>query len=147
MKTRKTDVKYVEWFGADVMHSATRNWLSELLFAKDEQLFFDDLIKTYTLKLIEEKHFKRCKNIIERLVGLQKETDKLISSLKSHEKNLKIMVDNVDEFEKEDKYKSDHRAFNDLISDYFENYKAVKKQLFRLIKGIKKENKQKLLLE
>lgn len=147
MKTTQTEVKYVEWLSAEVMHTASRNWMSELLFAKDEQLFFDDLIKSYTLKLIESKHFAKSKKIVDKLVELQKETDKLISTIKKHENDLEIIVNKTDELEEEENYRNSHRELIVLIAEYFENYRSVKKQLYKLIKGVIKENKQKLLLQ
>ena len=52
MKNMYTKANYVEWLSAEVMHEASRKWLSELRFIKDEQLFFDDLINSYTNHLI-----------------------------------------------------------------------------------------------
>jgi len=147
MKTKQTEVKYVEWLSAEVMHTASRNWMSELLFVKDEQLFFDDLIKSYTLKLIESKHFAKSKKIIDKLVKLGKETDKLISTIKKHEIDLEIMVNKKDELDEEENYKNAHRELIILVAEYFENYRSVKKQLYKLIKGVIKEKKQKLLLQ
>jgi hypothetical protein len=146
MKTKQTEVKYVKWLSAEVMHTESRNWMSELLFAKDEQLFFDDLNKSYTLKLIESKHFSKSKKIVEKLVSLQKETEKLISTIKQHEVDLEIMINKKDELEEEENYKNAHRELIVLVADYFENYKSVKKQLYKLIKAVIKEQKQKLLL-
>lgn len=147
MKTPQTEVKYVEWLSAEVMHTASRNWLSELLFAQDEQLFFDDLIKSYTLNLIDSKHFPKSKKIIDKLVNLHKETDKLIPTIKKHEVGLEIMVNKIDELDEEENYKNTHRELIVLVAEYFVNYRSVKKQLYKLIKAVIKEKKQKLLLQ
>ena len=48
MKTTKRKVKkYEAWLSPETMHKGSLNWLSELRFAKDEQLFFDDLVKLH----------------------------------------------------------------------------------------------------
>ena len=147
MKTSSKDIKYVEWLNADVMHNASRNWLSELMFIKDEQLFFDDLIKSYTLQLIDSRYFAKSKKIIDRLSHLQKDTDKLIEKVKKHEIGLKVMVDKIDQLEEEENYKKEHRNLIILVTEFFQMNQSVKKQLFKLIKGIIKEKKQKLLLQ
>ncbi|MFD0836084.1 hypothetical protein ACFQ0I_09930 [Mariniflexile aquimaris] len=147
MKTPQKEFQYVEWLSAEVMHTASRNWLSELLFVKDEQLFFDDLIKSYTLDLIDSKHFPKSQKIVKQLADLQKETDKLIPIIKKHEIGLEIMVNKIDELEEEENYKNEHRKLIVLVAEYFENYKTVKKLLYKLIKGVIKEKKQKLLLQ
>ncbi|NNK40881.1 MAG: hypothetical protein HKP45_09540, partial [Winogradskyella sp.] len=59
MSTFNTNPKMVEWLNADEMHDASKKWLSELEFVADEQLFFDDLIKSYTLQLIDSKYFNK----------------------------------------------------------------------------------------
>ncbi len=41
METQHTSSKYVEWLSAEQMHLASKEWLSELLFIKDEHLFFE----------------------------------------------------------------------------------------------------------
>ena len=46
MESNKTKAKYQEWLSPEIIHKATLNWLSELKFIKDENLFFDDLIKS-----------------------------------------------------------------------------------------------------
>jgi len=147
MKTTQTEANYVAWLSAESMHDTSRNWLSELLFVRDEQLFFDDLIKSYTLQLIDSKHFNKSKKIVSKLVSIQKETNVLIETLNAHERGLDIMVDKKDQLDEEENYKNAHRELIVLLSDFFEAYQSIKKQLYKLIKGIIKENNQKRLLE
>lgn len=147
MKTTHTKTIYVEWLNATVMHDASRKWLSELLFIKDEQLFFNDLIKSYTLQLIDSSHFSESKNVIDKLIKTQKKTNKLLQAVENHERDLKVMVDVIEQVEEEEAYKEEHRVLIVLVNDFFQNYQAMKRQLFTLIKSIIKEQKQKRLLE
>lgn len=146
MKTDNKSRKYTAWLSSETMHNSSKKWLSEIEFAKDEQLFFDDLVKSYTLQLIDSKHFKESRRIITQLDKLHRETDELLDSLKKHEKGLKIMVDGKDEIELENAYKSEHAKLIIAVSDFLENYRTLKKQLFALVKSIMKEMKQKRLL-
>jgi len=102
MKPKQTKPKYVVWLSAETMHKSSRKWLSELMFVKDEQLFFDDLIKSYTLQLIDSKHFEESKQLVNTLSNLQKKTNMLIESVKTHETDLKIMVDGINQLKEED---------------------------------------------
>jgi hypothetical protein len=147
MKTKDFKVKYEAWLSADIMHNNSRKWLSELKFAKDEELFFDDLVKSYTLQLIDSKHFTDGKKIIDKLNILQKETDTLIKTIKNHEKGLKVMVDGINELEKEDAYRDKHAKLIIVVSNFLEKYRTLKTELFSLIKGVIKEGKQKRLLQ
>ncbi|WP_298493577.1 hypothetical protein [uncultured Algibacter sp.] len=148
MKTKQFKVKkYEAWLSTEIMHSSSIKWLSELKFAKDEQLFFDDLIKSYTLQLIDSKHFAESKKIVSQLVAQQKETDELISKVLDHEKGLNIMVDGINQIKEENAYKDEHGKLIIVMSEFSKKYKVLKSQLFTLIKSIIKEGKQKRLLQ
>mgnify|MGYP003624286277 FL=1 len=108
METTQTEAKYQEWLSPEIIHKASLNWLSELEFIKDEQLFFNDLIKSYTFQLIDSKHFKRSKDIVDTLIELQKRTKTLIGIVKAHESDLKILVDGKDQLAEEKAYKKEH---------------------------------------
>jgi hypothetical protein len=147
MKTKSNRPKYVAWLSAETMHNASKKWLSELEFAKDEQLFFDDLVKSYTLQLIDSKHFNESKKVVNELGKLQKKTDRLIETVKEHERGLEIMVDGIDQIELENAYKDEHGKLIITMADFLESYKTLKTKLFVLVKSVLKSNKQKRLLK
>lgn len=147
MKTKEINAKYDVWLNAENMHRDSRNWLSELDFAKDEELFLDDLIKSYTLQLIDSKHFTESKKVIEKLNSIQKETDSLLEIVKNHEKGLSIMVDGINEFDKEKAFKNKHVKLIINVKNFLERYRTLKTELFTVVKGVIKEGKQKRLLE
>ena len=147
MKKTQTSTKYVEWLSAETMHKNSIEWLSDLEFMKDEQLFFNDLIKSYTLQLIDSKHFKESKRIIDVLGKLQKKTDLLIKYVKTHKNDLKIMVDGIDQPKEEESYKNTHRGLIIKISEFLNAYRVLKTKFFSLMKSIVKEEKQKHLIE
>lgn len=147
MKAKHKKPKYVAWLSTETMHNASRKWLSELEFIKDEQLFFDDLIKSYTIQLIDSKHFTNSKNIITQLEKLQKETDELLETIKKHQRELTIMVDGINQIELENAYRDEHGKLIITVSNFMNNYRAIKSQLFTLVKSIIKEGKQKRLLQ
>lgn len=146
METQKNR-KYVEWLNADIMHEASRNWLSELRFIKDEQQFLSNLIKSYTLQLIDASHFAESKKIVETLEALQKKNKKYIETVKAHENELLIMVDGIDQLQEEEAYRNKHRTLLVNINYYFKEYRKLKKQVFRTIEDIMKHEKQKRLLQ
>ena len=147
MKTKSDQYKYIEWLTVEDILEDTRKWQSELEFIKDEELFFDDLIKSYTLQLINSKHFEESKRIMDKLSKFHKKTDTMIGLVKSHERKLKILVDGIDQPKQEDGYKKEHQWLINNFDEYLEKYKALKAQLFDQIKNILKEQKQKLLLQ
>ena len=147
MKTTKTDIKYVEWLSAEVMHKNSIEWLSELRFINNALLFFDDLIKSYTLQLIDTKHFDESKKVVDKLGTSHKKTNYLIKIIQVHQNDLKIMVDGLDEPKEEEEYKNEHRKFIIMNNEFFKTYRIVKTEICDLIKNSLKEQKQKRLLQ
>ncbi len=146
MKTQKPNVKYIEWRSPEELHEASLNWLSELKFIKDEQHFLDELIENYTLQLISKKIFDSSKKVVNDLDNKRKNIDPLLKRIINHCNALTILVDGEDQPAEEKQYKEDHRLLLIEVSDYLNNYKDIKREIFELIKTIMKQSKQKRLL-
>ena len=147
MTDLNTQARYVKWLSADDMHKASQEWLSELRFIKDEHLFFDDLITLYTSNLLDAVAFSYIQELIDVLNRSQKQNNVLIEAILLHEKELQIMVDGKDQLEEEKAYTKEHRDLILAIAEYLKEYKTLKSQLFDLIKKVKKEEKQKHLID
>ncbi|WP_281847580.1 hypothetical protein [Olleya namhaensis] len=146
MKT-KSNSKIVEWYSAERMHDMSKKWLSELNFIKDEQQFLEELITDYTHQIINDDALSRAQDVTTALLRTTRGTQKLITALEQHENDLSLMVDGKDELEKEKKYKAEHIEFIATISSFFHDYKAVKFEIFNLVKKLMKTDKQERLLK
>ena len=147
MKTVHTNAKHTEWLSADEMHFESKKWLSELEFCKEEQWFFEDLIRSYTIQILDNNHFEESKKLIEKLTKIVKQTKTLTNAVKSHERELSVMVDGVDQIEEETAYKKEHRNLSELFEEFKKRYRTLKTKLFDLIKTVMKESKQNRLLD
>ncbi len=147
MNTTETKMKFAEWLSAEEMHKNSKSWLTELSFIKDEHLFFEDLIKSFTIQLLGEKDFIDIKEIIDAVNRSEKENNMLIEAIKVHESDLQIMIDGIDQPKEEEGYKKEHRELITMISDYLKNYKKLKAQLFEIISKIMKNEKMQRLLK
>ncbi|NEV94961.1 hypothetical protein G3567_12510 [Psychroflexus sp. YR1-1] len=145
MKT--SQLKYVEWLDAEEMHEASKEWLSELNFIKDEHVFFEDLVTKFTPQLIAYGKFSSNKEIIDAINRSQKQNNTLIEAVKIHENELQIMVDGIDQLEEEKAYTKEHSDLIVAITEFLKEYKSLKTQLFDIIKNIKKEDKNRHLLD
>jgi hypothetical protein len=145
MKT--TQLKYVEWLSAEELHEASKEWLSELNFIKDEHLFFEELVTQFTSQLIAFGNFSDSKEIVDAINRSQKQNNTLIEAVKIHENELKIMVDGIDQLEEEKAYTKEHSDLIIAITKFLKEYKSLKTQLFDIIKNIKKEDKNRHLLD
>jgi hypothetical protein len=147
MKTIQTQARYVEWLSPEDMHNASQEWLSELKFTKDEHLFFEDLITTFTTQLIESGKFSDNKEIIDAINRSEKQNNLLIEAIKIHENELQVMVDGIDQLEEEKAYTKEHSDLIIVIAAFLKEYKSLKTQHFRIIKNIKKEEKLRHLID
>ena len=146
MKTIMPNIKYIESKNPDELHVESLNWISELKFIKDEQHFLDELLKSYTIQLIENQDFSKNKEIISQLSKLRKTGEKLMKKLINHENELLILVDGIDQIKEEKHYRFLHSTYLLEVTNYFNDYKAIKRDIFIVIKAIMKHEKQKRLL-
>jgi len=147
MKTKQSYTHYIEWLSAEQMHEASKEWLSELKFIRDEHRFFEDLITSFTFPIIESGKFTDTKEIIDAINKSNKQNNLLIEAIKTHENDLQIMVDKIDQLEEEKAYASEHRTLITTITKFLNEYKSLKSQLFEIIKTVKKEEKLKHLID
>lgn len=147
MGTNFKNYEYTEWFSADQMHETSKVWLSELKFIKDEHHFFEDLITSFTYQILAFGKFSDTTEIIDAINKSEKQNIILIQTIKSHKKELKIMVDGMDQLKEEKAYIKAHKDLIISVTNYLKDYKSLKTQLFKIIKNIKKEDKQRHLLD
>ena len=140
------DIKYIESKSPGEPHVESLNWISELKFIKDEQHFLDELLKSYTIQLIEKQDFAKNKEIISELSKLEKDGEKLLKKIINHENELLILVDGIDQIKEEKHYRFLHSTYLLEVTNYYNNYKDAKKKIFDVIKKIMKQEKQKRLL-
>lgn len=146
MKTSGKQIKYNEWLSADELHNNSQTWLSKLRFAQGEQTFLNNLIKDYTLDLLDSKIFPEVKPSINSLQKMQHELAVLLKKIILHEKQLQIMVDDVDQLKMENAYLDTHVELTTDVNVYFKEYEGVKTKIFNIISSVIKKRKRKRLL-
>lgn len=147
MKTTTITTNYIEWLSAEEMHKQSLAWLSELNFIKDEHLFFEDLIKTFTIELLELQDFSNDKEIVDAINRSEKRTIQFIEAVIAHEKGLQIMVDEIDQPKDEKAYKEEHKKLAIEVNQFLQGYRILKSQVFTIITAVKKEQKYRTLLD
>lgn len=141
------NVKYIEWLSADELHAASQEWLSDLKFTLDEHRFFDDLITEYTSLLIKDDQYASSKALIEELDDSKKKNSILIAAVQTHENELKVMLDGINELKKEDAYTKEHFKLVTIIGDFMKTYNSLKLRMFTLIKSLKKQDKRNRIID
>ncbi|MBD0776728.1 hypothetical protein HPE56_02885 [Maribacter sp. ANRC-HE7] len=146
MKTKKQIYRYLEWKSPEEMHETSLEWISELKFVKDEQLFLNDLIKSYTLQITGLGLYEESKGLVTAISNSELEADKLLKKAMVHENQLSIMLDDIDQPKMEKAYTESHRDMIYAIETYLVAYRKLKGSLFQFISKVMKKEKQKRLL-
>ena len=141
------NAKYIEWLSADELHAASQEWLSDLKFTLDEHRFFEDLITEYTSLLIKDDQFASSKALIEELDASKKQNIILIEAVQTHENELQVMLDGINELKKENAYTKEHFQLVTIISEFMKSYNTLKQNMFTVIKDLKKQDKQNRLID
>lgn len=132
----------MEWKTAEEMHFSSLQWISELEYIRDEHRFFEDMLKEYTLPIIESHRFDEVKGLTIELSDSEKQLDTLLKKTKEHRNGLEILVDGKDQPEEEKKYREDHRALKKEISIYTRDYRIFKKKIFEIFSSTLKQQKK-----
>ena len=106
----------------------------------------EDLLKSYTIQLLEKQDFSKNREIINHLTKLRKSGESLLKKLINHENELLILVDGIDQIKEEKHYRFLHSTYLLEVTNYFNDYKDIKKEIFSTIKQLMKCEKQKRLL-
>ena len=136
----------MEWYSAEELHNDSQRWLVELEFIKDEHLFFEDLMTSFTLQLVDVKGFEENRSLVDALNNSKRKNDLLIKEINKHDKNLKILVDAINQPKEESNYRKEHKALMEKVDEYLKEYKSLKTHLFRIFKGVFKREKQRKLM-
>ena len=146
METKSNKRQYREWFSADELHEETRQWCSEMKFARDEQKFLNSMIKDYTLDIIDSDMFKTIQPIVDALNICERDLVELFKKVQLHENQLQIMVDGVNQEKMEAAYLDTHNDLAKEVSDYFVRYRDAKNKIFDIVSQVMKRRRQKRLL-
>lgn len=147
MDAQDQNFGYLEWKSPEEMHTSCLQWLSEINFMEDEHIFFEDMVKEYTLPVLEAHLYEKARNLITELAVLDRKRGDLKNRLLSHRNELQIMVDNKDQLEEEREYKEEHRALKYEIEHFNQKYRNLKQEIFLTVSIALKDQKQKKLLK
>ncbi|MDE3740831.1 hypothetical protein [Maribacter polysaccharolyticus] len=146
MKDKDKIYRYLEWKSPDEMHQTSLEWISALKFVIDEQLFLNELVRSYTLQITGLGMYDESKELVTAISNSELEAEKLLKKAQVHENQLSIMIDDVDQPKMEKAYTESHKDMIFTIDNYLVEYRKLKGSLFQMISKVMKKEKQKRLL-
>lgn len=135
--------KFVQWSSPEELYDACLVWRSELEFFKREQQFLDTLVKSYMPQVLSEELYPKTANLITHLSQEENKATKLLKRLQTHTNLIEILMDGIDEIQKEKSYREAHYYLKIDIAKYARDFRTTKTAIFELIKSMMKQRKQK----
>ena len=124
----------------DQLHSALKQWQSNLSFMKDELIFIDHLLKSYVFQPNTPNLFERIQDYLSRLKKAKKEQKLLAAQIGAHENILGGLLECTDDncdlsyYQKHDTLKAQVMA----CTQYFQQLKL---EIFNYAIGVLKKRK------
>ena len=123
--------KLMKWLSADDLNHINKEWLSELMFIKDEQRFFNRLLSDYNAEMTTASNYAKSKELLKKLAKSATKTMFLITAVEKHLNDLIILVDGKDQLEEENAFKAIQNKLDDEINQQVASYKSLKRELFK----------------
>lgn len=142
MDTPNQNFRYVEWKSSDEMHYSCLQWISGLNFIKDEQIFFQDMLKEYTVPILESHLLEEAKTLIFKLTESEKQVENLLKETTKHRNGLQILVDGIDQPDQEKEYREEHRNLLKEVNNFSNLYQALKIDIFKTVSKALKQQKK-----
>lgn len=146
MNTKVPKYTYTEWFTKEEMHENLKTWFSQLSFVKDEHRFLNNLIQSFAIKTLSKQEFEKIKEFKKALVETQKMLNPIIKQVQKQMNQLEIMIDKVDELEKEKTYTKLHKKLLSNVNKYLLNYSSVKEKGFMNLSSILKKEQGRIFI-
>lgn len=127
------------------LHDQSVQWINEIQFMTDEQVFLEHLLSSHFLELSSSKLYETTKRLIRKLKEVESLGNDLMDKIQLHNKHVGTIIEN---FNKEYQVNVDreHKSIKKDLDSYLLKFRYIKKKIFGIIKSIMKEHKQKLLI-
>ena len=128
-----------------ILHEETVNWMHELEFMNDEQLFLEHLLGSHFLELSSSDHYEATRKLIRKLKEVEKSGRELMDTIELNNKHMATMIESL-QLEYDLRLEADHEKIQTDFDNYLVKFKYVKRKVFGIIKQIMLDHKQKLLI-
>ena len=133
--------KLMKWLSPVDLNDICKAWLSELQFMKDEQRFFQEVIRDHNKELTTASNYAHSKELLEQLAKSSAKTFQLIRTVEHQLRDLEILVDGVDQLKEEQNFKRCQSGLDDEMASHKNAFKNLKRELFKHIAHILKIEK------
>lgn len=142
MYTNQYKFKYLEWHSPEEIHATTLTWQSTLDFIEVEWHFLKELLSDNTLLLLSDDHFDEAQKLVSKLLHFKEQIPEIRQLLDEHRNALEVLVDGIQERQKEKVFKDRHLLLELKLNDFNNTFRQMKTAIFDVIKRSLKKRKQ-----
>jgi hypothetical protein len=113
------------------LYVLTEHWQSDLEFYKDDLRFLHHLVDKYVIWITKSENLELVKEIMLSVYDLKKRCLKLITGVADHKHNLAGLEKDATQ-ERWEKVKSDHGEIEVGIYNFVKEFRANRKEVFRI---------------
>jgi len=123
------------------LYKKTQDWVAEIEFIKIEQQFLKELLAEHIIELCESDNFNKAKLLLK---GIDHENilgNDLLISIDDHNVNLSLLIENI-YLKREADFRKNHELIEVEVTNYIQNFRYIKEQIYELVLLIMKNNKK-----
>ena len=138
-----------DWLGRvksiEELHDDSKLWMSEVSFINDELHFFNDLLSTYYIDIVDSGLSEEIKKIIKKITQEKESYNAFMKLIQYHEKLLSKLI-YTGSVTSNPNYLKMHQDLEFKVDAYIKNSKLLKKQIFSIVEAQMRKKEQKKLL-
>ena len=120
-------------------------WQKDLEFYQDEMRFYHDLIDKYFMWLMEDPNIEKVQTLIRQLRKMHEKGIELTDQVNKHQAQIEQLMENA--FSHDDqKFREDHSHLEDEITEFVEELRTLKKEVFSITESVIESEKLSHLL-
>ena len=127
------------------LYVITEHWQSDQEFYADEIRFMQDLISKYFMLLVKEESSARLQQLTSRMLAIDKDHRLLKIKTTRHLTHIAGLAKNSFVHD-EQEFRNEHASLEDLFVKFVNDFKALKKDVFKVTEHILHNEKLKHLL-
>jgi hypothetical protein len=127
------------------LHDQSVEWINEIQFMSDEQVFLEHLLSAHFLDLSSPKLLDTTQKLIRKLKEVGTLGNDLMDKIQLHNKHLGVLIESAKKLTEVD-LEMEHKSIKKDLDNYVLKFRYVKKKIFNIIKEIMKVQKRKLLI-
>lgn len=122
------------------LNHVSKNWILELEFLRDEQLFLKNLLDTFFMDIYNTEYFFNTRKIIQKLDSYTKKANLLLLEMRTQGKLFATLLES-NHLQGEQSYKNTHMSLANRYEQFTQSNKMLKSHVFELVDRIVKKHK------